>query len=128
MKRTLKFFLIVAVFSLVGCAGRPISDMSVEEKAYKILSTSLSVYNLTMQSVSDFQQDGYISLDTRIKINSIAEKYRLAHLAAVRSLYTYKRLSDAQTEEKLMITLDEVQKVFSDFLEYVEPILKEGVK
>jgi len=120
--------VIFAVLFLSGCAGRQLSDMTTEEKAFKTLSTSLSLYNLTMESVSDMQLDGFISTETRARINDIAGKYRLAHLAASRALYAYKSVADAQNEQRLLVAIDEASRAFTDFIEFVEPILKERAK
>lgn len=120
---------LLAIFILMGCViQKPINQMSTEEKAYKILSSSLSVYNLTMESVSEFQKERVISPETRANINGIAGKYRLAHIVASRALYAYKRLSSPEGESQLMAALDEAQKAFNDFLSFVEPIIRRGVK
>ena len=127
--KALKYSSIVLLVLMVGCLGqKPIDQMSPEEKAYKILSSSLSVYNLTMESVAEFQKEGIISPETRVQINGIAGKYRLAHIVASRALYAYKRLSSPEGESQLMAALDEAQKAFNDFLGFVEPIIRKGVK
>ena len=128
MKRTLKYFLLVAIVGIMGCAGRPISDMSTEEKAYKVLATSLSVYNLTMESVADLQMDGFIDQEKRAKINSVAGKYRFAHLSAANALFWYKKLQDTDSEQKLIVALDVAQDAFSQFIAYVQPILRERIQ
>ena len=123
-----KLLPILILCFCMGCAGQPISEMTTEAKVYKILHSSLSVYHLTMESVASLQGDGFISDEKRVKINDIASKYLLAHLVASRSLYAYKRISSVENEARLLAVLDESQKAFRTFLNYVEPILKEGVE
>lgn len=101
---------------------------TVEDIAFKTLTTSQNVYNMTMESVSSMQAIGVISAEKRLEINNIAGKYRLAHIAAARALYVYKALSDATNADKLQVSISLMEKAFNDFLKFVEPILQGGAK
>lgn len=116
--------LFLVCLLAIGCA-KQLNNDSLEERAFKILSTSLSIYNLTMTSVAELQLDGYIDVYKRAEINEWANRYRLAHLSGARALYAYKKLGDATNEQRLLVAVDEASKALNDFIGFVEPILKE---
>lgn len=120
--------LTLLLFALSSCASIQPQEMTVEEKAYKILHTSMKIYNLTMESVAELQDEGLIHTGQRAEINKYGTYYRFAHLQASTILLAYKQFKTAETEAELRKALETSQEAFQKFIEFVRPIIKERMK
>ena len=124
MKSVLIPLLLFALFmGCGGCATLEEDRAPPDVIAFRALTSSLNLYNLTMESVAELQKSGFITTEQRTEINRVANIYRSAHLAATQALRTYRAVESAETQEDLLASSQQVALALAELTQLVAPFL-----
>jgi hypothetical protein len=111
--------IVPIMFLLVACG----STQTVEQRAYQVLYTSKAMYNLTMESVRDLQDQGLINPEERAEINEKANDYYEAHVTASQAYLKARLINDYSA---MPDHIKAVEVALTLLLEVARPFLLKG--
>ena len=104
------------IFALVACAG-------FTKNAYRTLSTSATMYETSMQSLSDLHKKGIITDVDVAKVIIVAEKFWASYHISVNALVAYEKTNTAKDQKRVEVALVEFNKFLVEFTTIITPLL-----
>ena len=123
MKRTIKYFLIVAVL-MAGCAA----NQNFTKYSYQTLNTAGESYKVARAAVVSLAMDGLITDAEKQEAIELSEAVNAVYHPAVDALAAYEATRTVADKAKLEIAITQTSKALGTLMTHLRPILERAAK